>query len=71
MTAIDLLIDGGREARRVTSGFVSPLTKGEYLAYMRRLTRRGRWGPSDLEGSRPVRASWRRRPQGDAFRTDT
>jgi metal-dependent amidase/aminoacylase/carboxypeptidase family protein len=38
MTVIDLLADGAAEAQRVKAEFKPPLSKAEYLAYLRRLS---------------------------------
>ena len=37
MTVIDLLADGGRRAREIKSGYRAPMTKREYLSFMRGL----------------------------------
>ena len=51
MTAIDLLMDGAREARRVTEGFTPALTKETYLGYQRRLSTRRTWTAAELDGA--------------------
>lgn len=52
MTTIDLLADGGRQARRVKTEFAPIMTKAAYLAYLRRLTTTRLWQAEELEGSR-------------------
>lgn len=43
MTIIDLLAEGAAQAQRVISGYRAPMTKEEYLAYMRGIAREVSW----------------------------
>lgn len=45
MTAIDLLADGAREARRIKAGHTPRMTKAQYLEGQRRLFATQRYGP--------------------------
>jgi len=47
-TAIDLLADGAREAKRVKAEFAPKMTKDEYLAYVRRYSTVARFRASDV-----------------------
>ena len=47
-TAIDLLADGAREARRVKAAFAPKMTKDEYLAYVRRYSTVARFRAADV-----------------------
>jgi amidohydrolase len=51
MTAIDLLADDARAARRVKADFKPSLTKDAYLAYLRRLSTRRTWTAEQLDGA--------------------
>lgn len=47
-TAIDLLADGAREAKRVKAEFAPKMTKDEYLAYVRRYSTVARFRATDV-----------------------
>lgn len=43
MTIIDLLVDGAARARQIIDSYQAPMTKEEYLAYMRGIAREVSW----------------------------
>lgn len=44
-TIIDLLVDGAAAAREIIDGFQAPMTKEQYLAFLRSQDRTDRWQP--------------------------
>lgn len=48
MTAIDLLVDGAAETRRVAAAFQPSMSRSEYVAYLRRLSVERRWNAAEI-----------------------
>jgi len=44
-TIIDLLVDGAAAAREIIDGFQAPMTKEQYLTFLRSQDRTDRWQP--------------------------
>ncbi len=49
MTIIDLLADGAARGREVLAGYETPMTRDDYLAFMRGLARRVTWQAPEEE----------------------